>query len=60
MPESRPKRVLQLRFPARAAELKAVRDAMKSMQDGLVGLGQFGPKWLSPAVRKRKKSTALL
>jgi len=49
-----------LGYSAGSNEAEDVRDAMKSMQDGLVGLGQFGPKWLSPAVRKRKKSTALL
>ncbi|HEX9814476.1 MAG TPA: ATP-binding protein [Myxococcota bacterium] len=34
MPESRPKRVLQLGFPARAAELKRVRDAVREAVEG--------------------------
>ena len=34
MPERRPKRVLQLRFPARAAELKRIREAVReSVED---------------------------
>ena len=36
MTEFQPKRVLQLRFPARAAELKRVRDAVR---EGLEGCG---------------------
>ena len=34
MTEFRPKRVLQLRFPARAAELKGVRDAVRESLEG--------------------------
>ncbi len=34
MPETRPKRVLQLRFPARAGELKRVRDALRERLEG--------------------------
>ncbi len=34
MPEFRSKRVLQLRFPARAAELKRVRDAVRESLEG--------------------------
>ena len=34
MSESRSKRVLQLRFPARAAELKGVRDAVRESVEG--------------------------
>jgi len=34
MPEFRSKRVLQLRFPARAAELKRVRDAVRDSLEG--------------------------
>ncbi len=34
MSESRSKRVLQLRFPARAAELKRVRDAVRESLEG--------------------------
>ncbi len=34
MPESRAKRVLELRFPARAAELKEVREAVREAVEG--------------------------
>ncbi len=34
MPEFQSKRVLQLRFPARAAELKRVRDALRESMEG--------------------------
>jgi len=34
MTEFRPKQVLQLRFPARAAELKGVRDAVRESVEG--------------------------
>ena len=34
MPERRPKRVLQLRFPARAAELKRIREAVRESVEG--------------------------
>ncbi len=34
MPELRPKLLLQLRFPARAAELKGVRDALRESLEG--------------------------
>ena len=34
MPEFRSKRVLQLRFPARAAELKRIRDAVRESLEG--------------------------
>ena len=34
MPELQPKQVLQLRFPARAAELKGVRDAVRESVEG--------------------------
>jgi len=34
MPEFQSKRVLQLRFPARAAELKRVRDALRESLEG--------------------------
>jgi cytochrome P450 len=49
-----------LGYSAVEREAEDVRRAMKDLQDSLISIGQLGPRWLSPAHRKSRRSAALL